>query len=86
MTAMISRSEGMHKTSEIFWMTTLIDQLIIRRDQCGNDVDDCKLERVKYYGEKNGHYVEYIMWNIQNSGLSELWNAKTLLGIYDPDI
>ena len=25
-----------------------------------------------------------IMWNIQNSGLSELWNAKTLLGIYDP--
>ena len=59
MTAMISRSKRMHKTSEIFWMTTLIDQLIIRRDQCGNDGDDCKLERVKYYGEKNGHYVEY---------------------------
>ena len=55
MTAMISRSEGMHKTSEIFWMTTLIDQLIIRRDQCGNDGD----ERVKYYAEENGHYVEY---------------------------
>ena len=77
MTAMISRSEGMHKTSEIFWMTTLIDQLIIRRDQCGNDDE----ERVKYYAEKMA-----IMWNIQNSGLPKLWNAKTLLGIYDPDI
>ena len=68
----------MHKTSEIFWMTTLIDQLIIRRDQCGNDGD----ERVKYYAEKNGHNVEYKTRDCRNFGMPKLCWVYMIL-IYD---